>query len=61
MCCRLNVYQNALILRNLPCPEKFLVKRLTGEKVFAAAILLTVCVLIIFRQSKKTCDILQST
>ena len=28
MCCRSNVYRRALILRRLPCPEKFLVTRL---------------------------------
>ena len=28
VCCRLNVYRSALIFRNLPCPEKFLVTRL---------------------------------
>ena len=28
MCCRLNVYRSALILRNLPRREKFLVRRL---------------------------------
>ena len=28
LCCRLNVYRSALFLRNLPCPEKFLVTRL---------------------------------
>ena len=31
VCYRLNVYQGALILRNLPCPEKFLVTRLVVE------------------------------
>ena len=33
VCCRLNVYRSALIFRNLPCPEKFLVTRL---KLFIA-------------------------
>ena len=28
VCCRLNIYQSALIFSNLPCPEKFLVTRL---------------------------------
>ena len=28
LCCRLNIYRSALIFRNLPCPEKFLVTRL---------------------------------
>ena len=28
VCCRLNLYLSALIFRNLPCPEKFLVTRL---------------------------------
>ena len=29
MCCRWNVYRRVLIPRKLPCPEKFLVTRLT--------------------------------
>ena len=34
VCCRLNVYQSALIFRNLPCPEKFLVMCLRAKSLF---------------------------
>ena len=33
VCCRLNIYRSALIFRNRPCPEKFLVTRLAYKSL----------------------------
>ena len=36
-CCRLNVYRSTLILRNLSCPQNFLVTRLISQNILVVS------------------------